>query len=154
MAGEIKNPKIEIDYQNFENLCVMQCSKTEICGFFKISEDTLERRLRERYGMTFTEVFEIFSQPGKISLRREQFKLANKGDRVMLIWLGKQYLGQTDKNVSDINLKDTKFELKIVPDSGEEPLPISDMTGDETIKEVIADGIPGATAPAQSAEIE
>lgn len=38
---------------------------------------------------------------GKMSLRRLQWKSAQAGDRTMLVWLGKQYLGQTDKqNVS------------------------------------------------------
>lgn len=33
---------------------------------------------------------------GRISLRRQQFKLAREGSAVMNIWLGKQYLGQRD----------------------------------------------------------
>ena len=38
---------------------------------------------------------------GKISLRRSQLKLADSGNCTMNIWLGKQYLGQTDKVESD-----------------------------------------------------
>lgn len=34
---------------------------------------------------------------GRVSLRRRQFKAANDGNATMLIWLGKQYLGQADK---------------------------------------------------------
>lgn len=34
---------------------------------------------------------------GKMSLRRKQFQLAQKGDRQMLIWLGKNTLDQRDK---------------------------------------------------------
>jgi hypothetical protein len=34
---------------------------------------------------------------GRASLRRRQFKAANDGNPTMLIWLGKQYLGQADK---------------------------------------------------------
>ena len=34
---------------------------------------------------------------GKASLRRTQFKIAEKGNANMAIFLGKQYLGQTDK---------------------------------------------------------
>lgn len=33
----------------------------------------------------------------KVSLRRKQVELAMAGDKTMLIWLGKNYLGQTDK---------------------------------------------------------
>jgi hypothetical protein len=38
---------------------------------------------------------------GRASLRRRQFKAAEAGNATMLVWLGKQYLGQTDKQ--DIN---------------------------------------------------
>jgi hypothetical protein len=34
---------------------------------------------------------------GLASLRRRQFKAANDGNATMLVWLGKQYLGQSDK---------------------------------------------------------
>ena len=33
----------------------------------------------------------------KISLRRKQIELAQDGDKTMLVWLGKQILGQSDK---------------------------------------------------------
>ena len=31
-------PKKEIDKNQFENLCALQCTKEEMCGFFDISE--------------------------------------------------------------------------------------------------------------------
>jgi hypothetical protein len=38
---------------------------------------------------------------GKIKLRRKQFDVAMKGNTTMLIWLGKQILGQNDQNVGE-----------------------------------------------------
>jgi hypothetical protein len=35
---------------------------------------------------------------GKSNLRRLQFKQAEQGNSAMLVWLGKQYLNQADKN--------------------------------------------------------
>lgn len=50
---------------------------------------------------------------GKASLRRRQHRLAMSGHPTMLIWLGKQYLGQkdaTEQSVSgDITIKVVKF---------------------------------------------
>lgn len=43
------------------------------------------------------DVFEDGKANGRISLRRKQFELAMKGDRTMLVWLGKNMLGQSDK---------------------------------------------------------
>ncbi len=48
------------------------------------------------YGMNFSECLKKFGANGRISLRRMQFKLAQKSP-AMAIFLGKQYLGQTDK---------------------------------------------------------
>ena len=90
-------PKIkEIDYQVFESLCRLQCTLEEIASFFKVSEDTIERRVKSHYRFGFADAFKQYSAGGKISLRRAQFRMAetNVG---MAIWLGKQYLGQTEK---------------------------------------------------------
>ena len=46
--------------------------------------------------MTFSEVFAEKRQKGRASLRRLQFRLAEKS-ATMAIWLGKQYLGQKDQ---------------------------------------------------------
>lgn len=45
--------------------------------------------------MTFADTYKSKSQVGKSSLRRAQWKLAEK-NASMAIWLGKQYLGQRD----------------------------------------------------------
>ena len=46
--------------------------------------------------MNFSEVFKEKRGLGKISLRRSQWRLAEKS-ATMAIWLGKQYLGQKDQ---------------------------------------------------------
>lgn len=53
--------------------------------------------------MTFSAYFQQKSAPGKISLRRKQFRMA-ESNAAMAIWLGKQYLGQKDK--SELSLED------------------------------------------------
>ena len=54
----------------------------------------------------------------KIALRKKQFDLAMEGNVQMLIFLGKQYLGQKDNLPIEFNkpIKDIVF----VDDSGEE----------------------------------
>jgi AraC-like DNA-binding protein len=89
-------PKKEISQDIFESLCAIQCTETEICSVLECSEDTLNRWCRKTYGMTFAETFKNKSKRGKASLRRTQFKLAEK-NAAMAIFLGKQYLGQKDE---------------------------------------------------------
>ena len=88
-------PKKEIDKTQFEKLCGIQCTLVEIAGIFDCCEDTIENWCKKTYGITFSEVYKTYSAPGKASLRRLQFKLAERS-AAMAIWLGKQYLGQKD----------------------------------------------------------
>lgn len=93
---------IDIDKSQFESLCKIQCTLSEISGWFNCSEDTIERWCKKTYGETFRSVYEKKSEAGKISLRRMQMRLAEKS-AAMAIFLGKQYLGQTD-NRQQINI--------------------------------------------------
>lgn len=88
-------PKKEIDKKMFENMCAIQCTKEEICGVLGIDEKTLTRWCKETYNEGFSDVQKRKAQPGKMSLRRIQFKLAEK-NATMAIWLGKQYLNQRE----------------------------------------------------------
>ena len=85
-----------IDKKQFENLCGLQCTLLEICDFFDVEDDTLNSWCKKTYGTTFSEVFKLKRGKGQISLRRMQWKLAEK-NAAMAIFLGKQYLGHTDK---------------------------------------------------------
>lgn len=91
----MSRPKIEIDKTQFENLCKMQCTIKEVAGFFECSHDTIERFCKQTYEKTFSEIFDERRASGLISLRRNQFRLA-ENNAAMAIWLGKQLLGQKD----------------------------------------------------------
>lgn len=93
MAGR---KKIPIDKELFEKLCAIQCTLKEISAVLRVSEDTVERFCKQEYKCTFKEAYETLRQPGLASLRRSQFKLAQKSAS-MAIFLGKNYLGQTDE---------------------------------------------------------
>lgn len=96
--AKMGRPQKEINQEQFEKMCGIQCTEEEIAGFFDCSVDTIERWCRRMYNLTFAETFKIHSADGKISLRRSQFRLAEKS-AAMAIWLGKQYLDQKDKQV-------------------------------------------------------
>ena len=92
MAGR---PRIAIDQAQFENLCKMQCTETEICAWFNCCDETLNTWCKKTYKKTFEQCFAIFREGGKISLRRSQWKLAETNPS-MAIFLGKNYLNQSD----------------------------------------------------------
>ena len=82
-------PKIQIDYNTVEKLANIQCTQEEIASFLGISVRTLQR------DEEFCRIYKKGQDNGKMSLRRMQYKLAEKNP-TMAIWLGKQYLGQRD----------------------------------------------------------
>ena len=86
---KVGRPKFQIDYETVEKLAHIQCTKTEIANFLGCSVDTLDR------DNNFAEHYKKGLDGGKMSLRRMQFKLAEKNS-AMAIFLGKQYLGQKD----------------------------------------------------------
>lgn len=104
-------PRKEIDQKQFENLCALQCTLEEMCGFFDVCTDTLEAWCKRIYKASFSEVFAKKRGAGKISLRRMQWRLAEK-NAPMAIWLGKQYLGQRDAPEDAIDTEDTDAYLK------------------------------------------
>lgn len=84
-------PKFIIDYDKAEKLSSIQCTIKEIASVLGCSEDTLERDEK------FCGLHKRGLENGKASLRRLQWKSAEGGNVTAQIWLGKQYLGQRDK---------------------------------------------------------
>ncbi len=112
-------PKLQnqIDWPSFDKLCELQCTLREISSFFDCSIDTVERAVKREKGMLFSEYRDLRAGNGKISLRRRQMELAESGNATMLVWLGKQWLGQADK-VEQKNEHAVAVRPIILPDNG------------------------------------
>jgi hypothetical protein len=95
--AKMGRPKKEIDRDQFEKLCALHCTQIEMASFFDCTDDTIENWCKSEYGETFSEVYKLKKGTGRISLRRKQFEVAMAGNVSMLIWLGKNWLDQTDK---------------------------------------------------------
>lgn len=78
------------------------CTNEEIAAITDCSADTIERR--------FAGALRKGRQKMKMSLRRMQYRVASTGDKTMLIWLGKQYLGQKEAVPPAVDL--TKFNVE------------------------------------------
>lgn len=102
-------PRKEINKEQFAKLCGIFCTEEEIAGFFDCSVDTVGRFCKREYGATFAETYKKLSYAGKISLRRAQFRLAEK-NATMAIFLGKNYLGQADVVQQEVNFDDGFIE--------------------------------------------
>lgn len=92
-------PRTKIDWSKVDNLLKAGVEGTSIAQMLGISADTLYLRCTQEYPdyPTFTAYAQAKRAEGLDLLKLKQFDVALKGDRTMLIWLGKQYLGQSDK---------------------------------------------------------
>jgi hypothetical protein len=92
-------PVKPIDYPKLIELCKIMCTGEECASVLGMSYESLNNKLHAEEHGGFLEFLKRHSGEAKASVRRTQFKLAvEEQNPTMLIWLGKQYLGQKDKN--------------------------------------------------------
>lgn len=87
-------PRIELNPEELRRLAVLHCTQQEVAAYFCVSLSHVEKRLHDEPEMRLA--WDEGRALGAISLRRQQTALAEKGNATMLIWLGKQLLGQRD----------------------------------------------------------
>lgn len=102
--AKVGRPRKEIDWEEVDKLLAIHANEEEVAGWFECSVDTIYNRCLEDHGMNFSEYYKQKRSTGRISLRRKQFQTAMNGNVSMLIWLGKQWLGQVDKQEISANL--------------------------------------------------
>jgi hypothetical protein len=82
-----------IDLVQLEKLCSIQCTDEDLAGAFGVTTRTIENKRKKP---EYAEAMRRGRAKGRISVRREQFKLLERGNASMAIWLGKQLLDQRD----------------------------------------------------------
>ena len=88
-------PKVEVDEELLYKLASIHCTIKEMVDILGVSEDTLRRR-KDLAG-----IIAKGKADGKMRLRRKQVEVAMSGNAVMLIWLGKNLLGQSDTPINE-----------------------------------------------------
>jgi hypothetical protein len=110
-------PEKEINLDQVLYWTELQATAEEIAGAFRVSVDTLDRRLREAFGMGFAELRKRCNGLHKLSLRRYQFQQAER-NATMAIWLGKIWLGQRETIVTETIVKEEDPVRIYIPDNG------------------------------------
>jgi len=106
-------PQKQIDYKVLDGLCAIQCTIYECASILDMDTDTLNAALKRDGNECFSAYYQLKSQHGKASLRRRQYETAKDGNPTMLIWLGKQWLGQRDNRdtvVTQVDVESDQYE--------------------------------------------
>ena len=98
----------KIDAAELEKLMKLQPSEQEAADWFDVTIKTLQRFINKHYKCSFVQLRDKSFTKTRIAIKRAQIDKALKGDNVMLIWCGKQYLGQRDKTSQEISGPDGK----------------------------------------------
>jgi len=67
-----------------------------------INIDTLADRIKERTGLSFSEYKDQKKEAMRVNIRKKQYDVAMSGNVSMLIWMGKNELGQSDKQETSL----------------------------------------------------
>lgn len=94
---------MEIDWSQVDKYLKAQCDGVGIAGILGIHPNTLYAKCEEDNKLSFSEYSQIKKAEGKELLRQKQMEVALDGDKTMLVWLGKQYLEQSDKVSQNID---------------------------------------------------
>lgn len=128
-------PTREFDVKQFNDLIALGCKQDEICWWFRddkgkpANPDTLSRWCERTFGVNFQE----YSRKNggmhlKIKLRKNQLELSAK-NAAMAIFLGKNYLGQTDRDPLELKYLEARIAAL---EAGQ-----SILSSDESIEEKI-----------------
>lgn len=113
-------PRKKIDPTQVEKLAAIQCSYSEMAAVLDCNESTLTRR--------FAQAIKKGREMGRMSMKRKQYEVGMTGNVTMLIWLGKQHLGQSDKREEDITFRDENWT---------EPIDLSSATSIELVEALL-----------------
>jgi len=100
-------PMLEFDLVELDKLASLGATYDDLADWYETTRRTIDRRIAK--DDDFCRAFKKGQAKLKMSIRRNQVKLANDGNVTMNIWLGKQLLGQTDKmnTKSEVSIADT-----------------------------------------------
>lgn len=106
-VAKVGRPRADVDPELVEKLASIGCTLAEMAAACNCSKDTLQRN--------FAAEIAKGQENGKTRLRKKQIEVALAGNVSMLIFLGKNMLGQSDKLETVTENTHTVKQVAITP---------------------------------------
>tara|TARA_R100000655_G_scaffold96281_1_gene138662 strand:- start:37 stop:528 length:492 start_codon:yes stop_codon:yes gene_type:complete len=109
ITKKVGRPKIQLNLSELQKLCRLNCTMPEIAAFFDVPLRTLEDKYTNDENVR--NAIDKGRNEGKLSLRRKQIQIMDETNNpTMAIWLGKQLLGQKDRQeiLQDVHIEERK----------------------------------------------
>jgi len=111
-------PSKPIDLELVQKLAMIQCTQEEIAWALNMTPAHFGELKNGQ--PEISALIEKGKGEGRMSLRRKQFALAMQGDKTMLIWLGKQTLGQRDTMRNEVTgIDGAEAVIRVVYETGD-----------------------------------
>ncbi|MBK9496904.1 MAG: hypothetical protein IPO08_20830 [Xanthomonadales bacterium] len=110
-------PRLEFDWNLVESLAMLETTEAFIAERLIVQDGDevnhltiqakiklMQNRIKERFDCSFVQFRQQKLEHRRVQLRQWQWKAAEKGQVAMLIWLGKQYLDQNEKQATTVQV--------------------------------------------------
>lgn len=109
--------KIELNYDKLDALLQFKVSLRFCADYLEISEDTIQRRIKEDFGVSFSEYHELKMERTAVKLQQKAIEQALKGNNTMLIFALKNLAKWSDKVESEV--KNSVIQINIEADEAD-----------------------------------
>jgi len=109
--------KKELNYSALDALLQFKTTKKFCADYLEVSEDTIERRLREDHDMTFKEYHALKIGRTAIKLQQQAIDMAFKGNTTLMIFALKNLAGWSDKIENTVDTKENLINMAYDPKS-------------------------------------
>jgi hypothetical protein len=112
-----KYNKKELDWATLDGILQFGATKSQAADILETSEDTIDRRIKEKFNVSFEKYKERHLGKIKIKLQQKAIQMALSANTPMLIFCLKNLCGWRDKP-EDLAEKDKSILIKYIIDAG------------------------------------
>lgn len=109
--SKIGRPRVELNYDKLDALLQFKVTKSFCADYLGVSEDTIERRIKEDYGKTFSEYHELKLAKTGLRLQQKAIEAALAGNTTLMIFALKNISKWSDNNDSQVDIGKIEITL-------------------------------------------
>ena len=100
-------PKTEVDFSALDALLQFKVTLAFCADYLGVSVDAIQRRIREKFDMSFTEYHKLKMERTAVKLQQKAIEQALAGNSTMMIFALKNLANWSDKNESELKIKNS-----------------------------------------------
>ena len=111
---KVSGRKIQLNYDKLDALLQFKVTKAFCADYLGVSEDTIDRRIKEDHKKTFSEYHELKIARTGLKLQQKAIEAALSGNTTLMIFCLKNLCGWADR--AEVDQTNTNIEIKLDPE--------------------------------------